>query len=219
MSTPIRTLANMPVKRPRARKPPRQYHHGDLQRALLLETVRTIREQGIEAVTLRAVGARLGVSRTALYRHFADKSALLAAVAREGFRRFGDDLSRAWKSAGGGRAGFTAMGRAYVAFALANSAHYRVMFGDFRHLCGRDPALLAEASASFQVLVDALVALQQEAIVRPDDTQRLAHFIWAAVHGVAMLAIDGQLGPDPAAARALLPFTLERLLAAIAPRS
>ena len=69
-----------------ARKRAHRYHHGDLSRALLQEAVRTIQRGGVQALTLRAVGEKLGVSRTALYRHFSDKSGLLAAVAREGFR-------------------------------------------------------------------------------------------------------------------------------------
>src|SRR5688572_18243578 len=67
------------------KKRPGQYHHGDLQRALLQEALQTIQTGGVEQLTLRAVGEKLGVSRTALYRHFSDKQALLAAVGREGF--------------------------------------------------------------------------------------------------------------------------------------
>src|SRR5947208_3269250 len=63
------------------------YHHGDLERSLVDAAVRTIQEEGMAALTLRGVGARLRVSRTALYRHFADKSALLARVAAEGFAK------------------------------------------------------------------------------------------------------------------------------------
>src|SRR5688572_10252488 len=80
--------AHMRVGTSPRRKPVSRYHHGDLRPALLEEAVRTIRKDGVEALTLREAGRRLGVSRTALYRHFADKSALLAAVAREGFQRF-----------------------------------------------------------------------------------------------------------------------------------
>ena len=69
-----------------ARKRANQYHHGDLSRSLLQEALRTIQKDGVAALTMRGVGSKLGVSRTALYRHFADKSALLAAVATEGFR-------------------------------------------------------------------------------------------------------------------------------------
>jgi AcrR family transcriptional regulator len=206
----------MPGARPRQRKPPAAYHHGDLRHALLVEAARTIREDGVDAVTLRAVGARLGVSRTALYRHFADKSALLAAVAREGFQTFRRELQDAWDQAGGQREGFDAMGRAYQRFAVANPAHYRVMFGRFNDLSERDSELQAEATAAFDVLVNALVALQRDGLVRPEDPRALAQFIWATVHGVAMLSIDGQLGPDPSpSADALSRFALDRLEAAI----
>ena len=94
------------VRAPRpARKRPDRYHHGDLQRALVQEALRTIQAQGVEGLTLRAVGKALGVSRTALYRHFADKSALLSAVAREGFRTLRLELLAAWTDGGGGRKG------------------------------------------------------------------------------------------------------------------
>src|SRR5262249_55663078 len=120
---------SMPGRSPVARKPRDRYHHGDLRRALLAEAVRTIREDGVDALTVRAAGQRLGVSRTALYRHFADKSALLAGVAREGFQKFTQALAGAWRRRGRGWDGFEEMGRAYVRFAVENPAHYRIMFG------------------------------------------------------------------------------------------
>ena len=73
----------------------RAYHHGDLERSLIEEALTVIREEGVQALTLRGVGSRLGVSRTALYRHFDDKEALLARVAAEGFKRFHEALSGA----------------------------------------------------------------------------------------------------------------------------
>jgi AcrR family transcriptional regulator len=172
------------------------YHHGDLRRALLDEALRTIREDGVEALTLRAAGARLGVSRTALYRHFADKRALLTAVATEGFRMLRERLLGAWGR--GGAAGFRDMGRTYVAFAIANPAHYRVMFGG--SVLGQgDAALEGEAAGAFQALLDAIIALQRDGLVRDDDSVQLARFVWAVVHGVAMLVIDRQLPDDVAA--------------------
>ena len=193
------------------KKPAGRYHHGDLRRALIQEAVRTIGDEGIEALTLRAAGKRLGVSRTALYRHFADKSALLGAVARDGFQRFRADLVAAWTDGGRGVKGFEAMGLAYVRFALANPSHYRVMFGTMRDLGERDPALHADGAAAFQALVDALAELQERRLIRRDDLQALAQYIWSVVHGVAMLAIDGQLGPDKDAVERLLRFALVRL--------
>jgi AcrR family transcriptional regulator len=201
----------MPHARPR-----RAYHHGDLRHALLREAARAIRADGPDGVTLRDVGRRLGVSRTALYRHFADKSALLASVAREGFQTFSRELQDAWDGAGGGLAGFQAMGAAYVRFALANQAHYRIMFGRFKDLCSSDAALAADASASFQVLVDALVSLQRANTIRAGNPEELGRYIWATMHGVAMLAIDGQLGSDRATADSLTNFAIARLSTAIA---
>jgi AcrR family transcriptional regulator len=174
-----------------------QYHHGDLRRALLEQALRTIQAGGVTGLTLRGVGDALGVSRTALYRHFSDKQALLAAVGREGFRMLRLALTSAWDEHGRGRKGFEAMGLAYVRFAVAHPAHYRVMFGGFIESCAKDAGFVQEAQAAFQVLVDALVEQQRAGVVRRDDPLLLARFIWSVVHGIAMLTIDGQLtGPD-----------------------
>src|SRR5918993_5889001 len=94
-------------------KPDRPYHHGNLRRGLLDEALATIRAEGVEGLTLREIGARLGVSRTALYRHFADKRALLTAVATEGFRTLRQQLISAWEEGGRGREALDAMGEAY----------------------------------------------------------------------------------------------------------
>lgn len=199
-----------------AAKPRRPYHHGNLRRALLDEAVATIRSHGVDALTLREIGARLGVSRTALYRHFADKRALLAAVATEGFRMLRQQLVTAWETGGRGLAGFEGMGTAYVRFAVANPAHYRVMFGGVIQDKHADPELGVESAAAFQALVDALAARQRDAAVRDEDVRQVAQFVWAVVHGVAMLAIDGYL-PGPGGVDALTGYAIERLRTGIEP--
>ena len=193
-----------------ATKPNRPYHHGNLRRALLDEALATIRAEGVDGLTLREIGARVGVSRTALYRHFADKRALLAAVATEGFRTLRQQLITAWEDGGRGRAAFDSMGVAYVRFAVSNPSHYRVMFGGFVDPKACEPELAAEAAGAFQALVDALATLQHDAIVRGDETVQMARFVWAVVHGVAMLGLDGQL-PEPGAVDELMRYALERL--------
>ena len=198
-----------------ARKPNRPYHHGNLRRALLDEAVTTIRAEGVDGLTLREIGARVGVSRTALYRHFADKRALLAAVATEGFRTLRQQLVSAWEDGGREHAAFESMGVAYVRFAVANPSHYRVMFGGFVNPDACDPELAAEAAGAFQALVDALAALQHDGIMRAEDTVKMARFVWAVVHGVAMLGIDGQLH-EPGAVEELMRYALERLGTGIA---
>ena len=199
--------------RPR-RKPRDRYHHGDLRRALLDEALRTIQQDGADALTLRTIGVRLGVSRTALYRHFTDKRALLSSVATEGFRLLTERLLNAWKA--GGIRGFNAMGVAYIRFAMGNPSHYRVMFGGFVDDGPRDDDLMRESTAAFQALVDAIVALQQEGAVRKDDALQLAQFIWAVVHGVSMLIIDGQLAHHRTPIDDLIQFAVERINTGVA---
>jgi AcrR family transcriptional regulator len=192
------------------RKRNRPYHHGNLRRALLDEALAAIRREGVDGVTLREIGARVGVSRTALYRHFADKRALLAAVATEGFRTLRHELRAAWEKAGPGREAFEAMGVVYVRFAVDNPSHYRVMFGGFVDAQSSDPELAAEAAGAFQALVGALAMMQRAGIVRQDDTVTMARFVWAVMHGVAMLAIDRGLR-EPGAVDALTRYAIERL--------
>jgi AcrR family transcriptional regulator len=193
-----------------ARKPRRPYHHGNLRRALLDEAIAIIGAEGLNDVTLREIGARLGVSRTALYRHFADKDALLAAVATEGFRALRRELVTAWEAGGRGDEAFRAMGVAYVRFAVANPAHYRVMFGGAVQSDTPDPELAAEGHEAFSALVDALAALQRDGTVRADDTGLMATYVWALVHGMAMLAIDGKL-TGLADVEALMQYAFDRL--------
>ena len=203
---------------PRSRRKPRhQYHHGDLRRALLDEALRTIQHDGVEALTLRTIGLALGVSRTALYRHFADKRALLSVVATEGFRMLKERLLEAWSP--GGVRGFNAMGVTYIRFAMANPSHYRVMFGGFVDNAARDEELAREATAAFQALVDSLITLQKDGSVSKDDPLQLAQFIWATVHGISMLIIDGQLHLRQPQIDDLIQFAVERIHTGVARRA
>jgi AcrR family transcriptional regulator len=214
-------MARRPPAAP-ARKRADRYHHGDLRRALLQAAVRTIGDHGIDALTLRGVGSALGVSRTALYRHFRDKAALLAAMGAEGFRTLRAELNESWERGGRGQRGFKAMGVAYVQFAVAHPSHYRVMFGEHHAMFGADifgaeyPDLAQESTGAFQVLVDGIVELQGRHLARRDDPRQMAMFVWATTHGVAMLAIDGRLGREASAIDGLTHYMTERVLAAIA---
>jgi hypothetical protein len=107
------------------------------------------------------------------------------------------------------------MGNAYVRFAVTHPSHYRVMFG--ADIVSLEHAELGEAgAAAFQVLVDAITALQAQQQARRDDPRQMALFVWAAVHGVAMLAIDGRLGSESSAVDGLARYTTDRIQAAIA---
>jgi AcrR family transcriptional regulator len=198
------------------KKPAKRYHHGDLRRALLDEALRTIQAQGVRHLTLRTAGAKLGVSRSALYRHFADKQALLSAVGCEGFRMLRRVINDAWESHGHGTAGFNAMAHAYVQFAVAHPSHYRVMFGEFIESTTKDKDFTGEAKAAFQVLVDSLVDQQNTGLIRRDDPVLMARFVWAVVHGISMLAIDGQLR-EAGQREALEQYAIERFRGTLAP--
>ena len=95
------------------------YHHGDLRAAVIAA--------GLKEVSLREIARLVGVSATAVYRHFPDKAALLGALCDEGGRELGRLQLEAMQKSGGGRAGFDAVGRAYVRFALDNPTLFRMM--------------------------------------------------------------------------------------------
>ncbi len=170
------------------------YHPGDLRAALLAETAVMIAEGGAGSVTMRALGRRLGVSRAAPYRHFADKTALLAAVAAAGFTRLRDRLQTI--DAGGPRSSlerFRRMGEEYVRFALENPAHYRLMY-DKEALARQDEPELREAAiALFEQLVGVIEAHQRSGGIKRQDPRAQAYVAWSAVHGLASLWIEGQI--------------------------
>lgn len=175
------------VSKPR-RKRKGAYHHGDLERALVEAALRTIRLEGVQSLTLRGVGAQLGVSRTALYRHFEDKAALVARVALEGFTLFHDALSTAIARAAREHGDpLEEMGRAYVRFAMANQSHYQTMFGGFLDDWSRHPDLMPRAEATFQLLVDAVRGEQRERRLMAGDPVEFAEIFWSFSHGISTL--------------------------------
>jgi AcrR family transcriptional regulator len=167
------------------------YHHGDLKRALTSAALSLVAEKGPKGFTLTEAARRAGVSAAAPYRHFADKAELLAAVAEQGFR----DLHAALVAAGvtsEPRARVVDLGRAYVRWAVAHPDHYRVMFGAELNKAAH-PALGSAALQAFGDLVDAIVACQEAGIVDGGDPAELAAPLWSLAHGVASLAIGGEL--------------------------
>ncbi len=150
-----------------------------------------LRQDGAEAISLRAVARRAGVSAMAPYRHYPDKEALLAAVAALGFERFRDALRSADAAAPAGQA-LVAQAQAYVGFALQNPALFRLMFGPKR--LGAHPELWAAGEAAYGVLADRVAA---ETPVAADREAR-ALGCWSLVHGLAMLLLDGRIGDKAA---------------------
>jgi AcrR family transcriptional regulator len=176
----------------------RAYHHGDLERALVDTAVKMIQNEGVQALTLRGVGARLGVSRTALYRHFAHKEALLARVAAEGFKRFHEALASAVARAAKRREDpLPAMAIAYITFARSNPSHYQTMFSGVLTDWRQYPDLILHADAAFDVLLDTIRAQQKDGRIRAGDPLELAEITWAMSHGIATLGMAHQLSRTP----------------------
>jgi AcrR family transcriptional regulator len=178
----------------------RGYHHGDLERALVDTAVRMIQDEGVGALTLRGVGSRLAVSRTALYRHFDHKEALLARVASEGFKRFHKALAEAVARAAHKRADpMPAMATAYMRFARSNPSHYQTMFSGVLTDWSAYPDLVQHAEAAFNVLLNTIRGEQVRGRIGPGDPIELAEITWAMSHGIATLGMAQQLSRKGAA--------------------
>lgn len=174
-----------------SRRRKRTYHHGDLRAALLRAAGELLEKQGADAVLLREVARRAGVSHAAPYRHFASRDALLAALATEGFQEFG---ARVQAAAG------LAMGEAYVGFALDRPQLFRLMFGGALRL-GSDPALARAAEGAYEALVSAFLARREVA-----DPQLAAAAAWSLVHGLSQLLLDGHFSEATADGKARAEF-------------
>ena len=148
-----------------------------------------IEEKGIGALTLREIGKRLGVSRTAAYAHFKDKAALLAAIRDAGFIEFGKILESAKAGATGFAAQMDAMGIAYFRFANEHFAQFEVMFNALLEAGG---GAAAESGRGFAILTETVREAQHQGEVRPGDPALLARVVWALVHGASMLQRAGE---------------------------
>ena len=161
------------------------YHHGDLRAALVRAAMELLEESGETALSLRAVARRAGVSPAAPYRHYADREALVSAVAAVGYRELAERLAAAHPSPSTPDQ-LASVATAYVQFALERPALFRIMFGE---PCDRDNDERVAATAAVSQYVRAIV----ERTFPQADAEALATAIWALVHGLAFLYLDGKL--------------------------
>ena len=170
----------------------KSYHHGDLRAALIEAGLTLLETRAADDLGLREVARSVGVSPTAIYRHFPDKRALMVALATEGLARLAVAQRAASQAAGGGVAGFGATGAAYVRFALANPALFRLIFAN----SGKGDLLAGQPEdEAFAFLRANATALAKEV---GGDPQVVALQAWAIAHGLAMLMLDGQVQVDDA---------------------
>ncbi len=199
-------------------KPGKPYHHGDLRRALVQTAAAMLAEDDAQQFTLREVARRAGVSHAAPYKHFPDKAALLAELARGGLLQLQQAMhAAATPRPGSARHELLAVAQAYIAFGVARPALYRLMFGAVvaaqqaaPQPAGPPDAPAVEAAAPapedapaqdpaptpLRLLQELLQRGQQAGVFKRRPASGQAAACWAQVHGLTLLAIDGQLLPQ-----------------------
>jgi AcrR family transcriptional regulator len=187
----------------------RGYHHGNLREALIAAALELISEKGPGGFTFAEAARAAGVSPAAPYRHFRDRDALMADVARRGFEAFAVALTSAWDGgAPAARAAFDRVGRAYLEFARAAPAYFSAMFESGLSFADY-PDVRAEADKAFAVLREACegIIATLPSTKRPPAMMMALH-IWALSHGIAALFGRGDRARRP------IPMAPEELLEA-----
>ena len=200
-------MASSPATRP--------YHHGNLRAALLARAVEVVDERGAADLSLRELARDVGVSHAAPRRHFADRQALLDALAVEGFDRLGEDLRAAVDRAGTAfDARLEELARAYLAFATHHAALLELMWAAKRRQ--ESDALHAAANHSLATMLDVIADAQASGELAPGDRERVAIPIFATLQGLTAMANGGML--DAEQVDEALTVAIEQLLDGLRPR-
>ena len=195
---------------------PRPYHHGNLREALLQAAEAALEARGASLLSLRELSREVGVSHTSPRRHFADKRALLDALARGGFQRLDATLAQAATGRGRGLSGqLTRLAQAYVDFALKHPALWALMF-DAKHRVGAPRDLLEASDAAFSHTPSILRAGQAAGEIVPGDPARLSLTLSAALQGLVSISTDGKFKGIPL--EELVPAIVKQILHGLRPR-
>jgi AcrR family transcriptional regulator len=165
-----------------------KYHHGDLRKALIAIAIDLLAEDGVQALSLRKIAQKAGVSHNAPYMHFADKEAVLVAIAEEGFRLLAVDVDSAISQVGGNtREQLIAASQAYVRFAIGHPDRVQVMFRPVEPT--KYPSLVETSQASLNRLFELVKYGQENGELNSGDTQAMTKAIWAMAHGISAISI------------------------------
>jgi AcrR family transcriptional regulator len=194
------------------------YHHGDLRNALIIQGIRCLEQNGVKSLSLRKIAKAVGVTHNAPYQHFANKEALLAAIATEGFNQLiaALDVAVANVPPNASRERLLAICIAYVTFAENRPALFQIMFGPVKH---SDHQTLFQASQNaLKRLINVVRESQQNGWLGGNTPLETALTIWFSVHGIANILITGKI-PSPLKnqkASTLTRRTIEQLLDGLA---
>jgi AcrR family transcriptional regulator len=197
--------------RPEIVVPAHRYHHGDLRAALLTTTRALLAESGLEALSIREVSRRAGVSNAAAYNHFTGRGELVRAVVDVAFAELAAVMRVEQGEARDPLERLRRAGQGYVRFAMARPAEFRTMFRPELFASGEPLGELAlGTSEAYMVLTEAIAACLATGAIAGDEPT-LVMAAWSAVHGLATLALDG----PPAATLASDPAGVDSLARAI----
>jgi AcrR family transcriptional regulator len=198
----------MTKPRPSPGRPPRRtaarkaaYHHGDLRRALIEAARAILEEDGLPALSLRAVARRAGVSQAAPYYHFPDKDALLAALGAEGFDALDRAMRERMEGLGDPARRLIASGIGYVAFAVENPALFQIMFGASMRSEGAHPERSAAGERAYATLEQAVQATLGDKVGEAGGNALACLRAWSLAHGLAKLLVERGLDPARYGAR------------------
>ncbi len=172
----------------RSKKTLKNYHHGDLRNALLKAAREVLEERGPSFLSLREISRRVGVSAPSAYHHFPSRDAIALGLAELGAQEMAECLA---VEPNDGKDALAPYGEAYVAFVRANPALYRLMFGEgFPAVSQFSQALRDLRVRSYDIMKSNLEKRMSEA-----ELPIAGLFLWALVHGLGLLLIDGQIVP------------------------
>ncbi len=179
-------MQNNAQRQPSAAKK-RKYHHGALRPALITAAEEILRDEGIEALSLRALARATGVTQAAPYSHFANKDELLAAVAEAGFQRLALSMVEDATGQPDARGRIEKLIAAYINFAVANDQLFRLMFSRELSEMKNYPTLAMTAGKSY-ALISAVLA--RRAGADPEEVRFQTVAIWSLCHGLTQLIMD-----------------------------
>jgi AcrR family transcriptional regulator len=173
----------------------RPYHHGNLRAALLAQAEQALRRQGLDGLSLRELARQIGVSHAAPRRHFADRQALLDALAKTGFDRLGAELRAAAENAGEDyEARLRATAKAYVRFAINDAALLELMFASKQ--CEQTEELHRAADRAFSIILELVEEGQADGVLEPGEPERIGLLLFATMQGIAALVTAGIVLPQ-----------------------
>ena len=172
-----------------------EFHHGDLQAALVMAGMRHVEKLGLNSLGLRQLALVTGVSPTAVYRHFADLEHLKASVAKASRETLGKMMVDALKSVPTSKTSkgaidrFLAIGGAYIDFGIKKSNLYEIAF-----ICFDSPVLEPDSPNPWDLLMNSLIELNEIGCLSDKNFKTAPMIAWSMVHGFAGLAAQGATG-------------------------